>query len=217
MKDKGLSILLKVKGFTARKCGNCGQETLRTEDWACQWCGYPLLSSKSCEVIPKTYRELKEERRRHQKPAEVEAEATVEPEPLLESKLESELEQIPEPEPESVLQPQPASVPKAIELTVDELLSAYATDEAAAHERFEHNILKVTGIVRRIGVADFLDFDYINLTSTEDNLSEHVRCFFDKRHRLEVSQLITGQKVTVQGTHSGSIVYICLRDCVLVS
>ena len=43
-----------------KDCPNCGRPTLRTEDWACQWCGYPLLS-KSYKKIPKTYREIKEE------------------------------------------------------------------------------------------------------------------------------------------------------------
>ena len=43
-----------------KNCPNCGRPTLRTEDWVCQWCGYPLLS-KSYKKIPKTYREIKEE------------------------------------------------------------------------------------------------------------------------------------------------------------
>ena len=43
------------------KCPNCGLETLRTEDWACQWCGYPPLSS-AYKMIPKTYKQLKQER-----------------------------------------------------------------------------------------------------------------------------------------------------------
>ena len=43
------------------KCPNCGRETARTEDWACQWCGYPLLS-ESYKKIPKTFKQLKEER-----------------------------------------------------------------------------------------------------------------------------------------------------------
>ncbi|MFC1929116.1 zinc ribbon domain-containing protein, partial [Chloroflexota bacterium] len=34
-----------------QKCPNCGQPAARTEDWACQWCGYPLLS-KSYKKIP---------------------------------------------------------------------------------------------------------------------------------------------------------------------
>ena len=40
------------------KCPNCGQPAERTEDWACRWCGYPLLSP-SYRKIPKTYEQLK--------------------------------------------------------------------------------------------------------------------------------------------------------------
>ena len=28
------------------KCPNCSQESERTEDWACQWCGYPLVAKE---------------------------------------------------------------------------------------------------------------------------------------------------------------------------
>ena len=37
-----------------RECPNCGQHTGRTEDWACQWCGYPVLS-ESYKKIEGTY------------------------------------------------------------------------------------------------------------------------------------------------------------------
>ncbi len=52
-----------------RKCPNCGQTAERTEDWACQWCGYPLLS-EAYKKIPKTYRQLKEEELDKQEPPE---------------------------------------------------------------------------------------------------------------------------------------------------
>jgi hypothetical protein len=42
-------------------CPNCGQATERTQDWACQWCGYPLVSG-SFRQISKTYQEVKAER-----------------------------------------------------------------------------------------------------------------------------------------------------------
>jgi len=42
-------------------CPNCGRQTQRTKDWACQWCGYPLIS-RAYKVIDKTFRELQEER-----------------------------------------------------------------------------------------------------------------------------------------------------------
>ena len=43
------------------KCPNCNRVTARTKDWACQWCGYPLLRESSGR-LPKTYEQLKREK-----------------------------------------------------------------------------------------------------------------------------------------------------------
>ena len=67
------------------KCPNCGRTTARTEDWACQWCGYPLLSG-SYKKIPKTYKQLQEERL-GEETAPAASEPALEPEP--EAKLEA--------------------------------------------------------------------------------------------------------------------------------
>ena len=110
------------------KCPNCGQETARTEDWACQWCGYPLLST-SHKTIPKTYKQLKEERLPKPEPvpeperepiSELKPEPTPEPkperepEPVPESRLEAEpaLQPTPEAEPEPTLKPELVPEPK---------------------------------------------------------------------------------------------------------
>ena len=89
------------------RCHNCGRETLRTEDWACQWCGYPLVSG-SFGKIEKTYRQLKEERLR--KPEEGPA---PEPEPGLDRVIEkievSESEEEPKKEEESIQELEPES------------------------------------------------------------------------------------------------------------
>ena len=45
----------------ASSCPNCGRPTMRTADWVCQWCGYPLLSG-SYKKLDKTYAELQAER-----------------------------------------------------------------------------------------------------------------------------------------------------------
>ena len=42
-------------------CPNCGRQTARTEDWACQWCGYPLRSD-AFSVIHSTYSQLQADR-----------------------------------------------------------------------------------------------------------------------------------------------------------
>jgi hypothetical protein len=69
-------------------CPNCGRPTLRTSDWACQWCGYPLLS-RGYKKIDKTFKELQEERSLALKAS------SPEPEPAS-SKTVSELRTAPE-------------------------------------------------------------------------------------------------------------------------
>jgi hypothetical protein len=76
-------------------CHNCGRQTLRTKDWACQWCGYPLFSH-AFKQIDKTYKELQEER----KLGSMGANSNLDDEPGYQPETASELE----PEPE--IQPQ---------------------------------------------------------------------------------------------------------------
>ena len=174
-----------------QKCPNCGIEIAATEDWACQWCGYPLLS-RSYKRIPKTYEQLKEERLSELKPK---------PEP----ELEPELEPKPEPEPQ----------PIEMELAVEELFSAYAVNDVAADINFVNKILRVTGVVAAIDVKDVLDINCIRLTGAERDLLQSVRCMFDKRHDSALKGLTIGQTVTVQGTYDGSIMEFRMIDCVL--
>jgi hypothetical protein len=105
-------------------CPNCGRKTLRTLDWACQWCGYPLLS-KSYKKIDKTFKELQEERNLASKAAttkpepehtpEPEPEITPEPEagPVYEPASQAETALAPplEPEPPPKHEPEPISPP----------------------------------------------------------------------------------------------------------
>jgi ribosomal protein L37E len=88
--------------FLMAACPNCGRQTLRTKDWACQWCGYPLIS-RAFKKIDKTFRELQEERGFASKSAEAETE---------QPELESELEPEPAPEPKPRPMPRPVSRPE---------------------------------------------------------------------------------------------------------
>jgi len=73
------------------KCPNCGLETMRTEDWACRWCGYPLPSGPF-RKIDKTYRQLKEERLHGTEEDEIEEVQPAEPEP--ETELKQDMERV---------------------------------------------------------------------------------------------------------------------------
>ncbi len=212
-----------------RKCPNCGQAAERTEDWACQWCGYPLLS-KSYKKIPKTYRQLKGEKLDEQKPPVREdvvspppSHGTLppthapEPEPEPEPVAEPEPEPEPEPQPEPEPAPQPKPVPAAGGITVEELYLAYSADEVAADAKFTDKILKVTGVVDRITVNDVHGIYYIVLASAEKKEQWNVRCMFDRKYGAQLNRLAAGQTVTVRGKYDGYKANILMKDCVLVS
>jgi hypothetical protein len=234
-------------------CPNCGRDTKRTEDWACQWCGYPLLSG-AYKVIPKTYQQVKEERLYQSKmeagliaepepEAEKEApELVVEEEPEEEVKTEAEVIEEPEAEkeaPELVVEegaepeaeviveleveeaePEPEAEPELeppeMELTVDDMLAAYAADDVAADERFMNKVLRLTGVVSSIDVKDVLDINSIRLTGSNGDQWQSVQCMFDKKHSAELTQLEIGQTVTVQGRYNGSLIAMRMVDCALV-
>lgn len=104
-------------------CPNCGRRTLRTKDWVCQWCGYPLLYG-SYKPIDKTYKELQEERNPSYQAEETKTEPDIEYEPEPESEPE------PKPEPQWKLKrpPKPAYPPKS-ERTTPPKLEAEITPE----------------------------------------------------------------------------------------
>lgn len=93
------------------KCPNCGRETARTQDWACQWCGQPLLSGPF-KKIPKTYKQLQAERQQEQKSLVKELEPEPEPEPAREPKSV--------PVSKRVVEPKPAPKPKRVPTPVPE-------------------------------------------------------------------------------------------------
>jgi len=79
-------------------CPNCGLSTVRTKDWACQWCGYPLVSGIFGKTS-KTFSELK-----HERGGETTSTALlIETEPVTEPEIETnqiaEIEASTEPEP----------------------------------------------------------------------------------------------------------------------
>jgi ribosomal protein L37E len=225
------------------RCPNCGRDTLRTEDWACQWCGYPL-PSPTYKVVAKTYKQLKEERLHkpeaiqkitpepepeqrveegRESEIEPELEIIKESEPELEPKQEAERIQESEPEPElekdiePIQEKQPEPEPAAMELNVEELLSAYETDPVTADGKFVNEVLRVTGVVAAVDVKDFLDTHYIRLTGNERNFLQSVQCMFDKKHAPVLAKLEIGQTVTVQGKFNGSMIAIRMTDCFLVT
>jgi hypothetical protein len=219
------------------KCPNCGQSTARTKDWACPWCGYPLVS-KSYKEIPKSYQELRVERQRkweqtareeteasllppiHVPEPEAEVTSELEAEPMLEPEaevtLEAEAEVILEAEAKPTPEPEAEPISTAVGVTTEELYSAYKANAVEADAKYKEKILTVTGTVHKIVTKDTFDIYYVMLTSAEKHEKWNVRCTFDKTHELELERLTAGQTVTVQGKYDGYRTNILMRDCALV-
>lgn len=112
--------------------------------------------------------------------------------------------------------PAPQPTPSAIEVTAQELYSAYEANQVAADAKYKDKTLKVTGVVESIG-KDILDTPYITLTSGGQYEVWGVQCMFDEKYEPELAKLTKGQTVTVQGKCDGYLVNVLLRDCALVS
>jgi hypothetical protein len=97
-------------------CPNCGLSTTRTKDWACQWCGYPLVSGMYSKTS-KTFSELKQEREGEVTSTAllVEVEQTVEPEPETHQVIETEARPVPEPETSQIATDEVTSEPVTAE------------------------------------------------------------------------------------------------------
>jgi hypothetical protein len=116
-------------------CPNCGLSTMRTKDWACQWCGYPLVSGMYGKTS-KTFAELKQEREGEAIGTAllVETEPTVEPEPETNQVTEIKVEPEPEPETSQVVEPEVESAPEPDEDQVVKVESAAVPEPAKAEE-----------------------------------------------------------------------------------
>jgi len=229
-----------------QRCPNCGREAARTEDWACQWCGYPLLS-KSYKKIPKTYKQLVEERRNRSEPApelapETEPAPAPAPEPAPELAPETEPAPAPAPEPAPELAPEtepapaPAPAPVTtpapepapfdslattesgmIEATVEELDAAYKADKLAAHAKLNGKTLRVTGMVDKVVLREHIDILYVMLTGANKREAWNVRCTFNKSDGSSLRRLPDGEMVKIQGIYGGYERNILLKDCILAS
>jgi hypothetical protein len=205
-------------------CPNCGQATERTQDWACPWCGYPLVSG-SFRQMSKTYHEAKVERLQGPVAVEVvepemvdEAEHVVkyelEPEPILEAEPATEAESTSEEGP--VVETEEEKPPGIITITIDELNEACRADKKAAEDRFAGSILQITAEVGRIPPMESTERPCLILVGSGKSAARNILCVFDEQHEAAISRLSVGQLVTVQGKYDGCVINILVNDCVLV-
>lgn len=205
-------------------CPNCGRATERTQDWACPWCGYPLVSG-SFRQMSKTYQEAKAERLQELVTVEVaeaevvdETEQVVEnepgPEPVLEAEPATEAESMSEEE--YIVETEEEKSPDIIPITVEELNEACKADKKAVEDRFAGSILQITAEVGRIPPMESTEKPCLILVGSGKSTARNVLCVFDKQHEAAINGLSVGQLVTVQGKYDGCVINILVNDCILV-
>lgn len=224
-----------------RECPNCGQLTGRTEDWACQWCGYPLLSG-SYKKIPKTFGQLKGEAIQDAAAAQVPVSSTegvawqtaTEEEPAQESPVVAEvLEDDSDPLPEAPVpsapvadeavtplppdEPSGAEAPGPQEMTVHEMCAEYTEQGMAGHEKFQGRAFRLKGIVDIIIVKDVVARYQLAINDPNPHPLGSVFCNFAREDAPALVRLKVGQAVTVEGSYFGFTSNIVLSGCSVVA
>ena len=111
--------------------------------------------------------------------------------------------------------PAPTPAPTTIQVTAQELYSAYKANEVAADTKYKGKILKVTGVVLEIG-KDIFGTPYVTLSSGEKYEVWGVQCTFSLKDEPQLAQLTKGQTITVQGKGKGYLINVLMGDGVLV-
>jgi hypothetical protein len=109
------------------RCPNCFRETMRTKDWACYLCGYPL-ASPSYKLVDKTYSQIRDERLNDKKISIQESEQPEEISPE-ENPITDEMQDVPLVD-SYILNEKPEPLEKELYETVNEVeISEEATPE----------------------------------------------------------------------------------------
>ena len=183
-----------------RTCPNCGRMTKRTKDWACQWCGYPLLSG-GYKALPETYSELKGKNKREDKP--------IIPEPVFEDEPEAKLDLAPRPEPVLKVKPglESASKPTVKVKPVSESIAEVETEpelkevaEPVLEARVEPEIKPppVPAVETEPGPGDPLSVDFL-YSRLEANKSSADAMYKDQNLKITglVYRTVINENLTV--------------------
>ena len=102
-----------------------------------------------------------------------------------------------------------------IEISADDIFSAYQENEIAADERFKGKLVKITGIISAINSRDILTSANV-LLSVDGSYLGCVQCNFNSSDAKDLASLEKGQTVTIIGTCKGLTTFnIMINACKL--
>lgn len=102
-----------------------------------------------------------------------------------------------------------ATLKPALEVAADDLIAAYATDEAKANQQYLGKVVDVTGVVSGGSTGKNI------LLGT--NLTAKVSCLLDSAHTLQSTSIKPGDKLRMRGVCTGFLLDVELNRCVVVN
>lgn len=104
-----------------------------------------------------------------------------------------------------------------IEITANELYTAYEENEVAAEEKYDSKKVKITGVVSDINSSGFLTSTNVLLSVKSKSWFGCVQCNFNSDNEEAVAKLSKGSTVTIIGTcDSLSTFNVMIRNCKIV-
>lgn len=148
--------------------------------------------------------------------AEPEQEQEVVTRPAREQRMAPRPAPAPRPPPAPV-QPEPQPSTPSFQTTVEQIRTAYKNDAPGTHEKLKNKVIRVTGIVDKIEVNDVRAIYNVLLTGKQkgDEFRD-VECRFARQYGPELGRLTVGETITVDGTYTGYVINIILRQCAMV-
>lgn len=101
------------------------------------------------------------------------------------------------------------------QISVDQLLSEYKSNEVAADQKFKGKVLEIAGTVNSIG-KDIGNDPYITLKSGENFDFRGVQCYFDKSQESQLANISKGQQITIRGMCSGLLGNVQIKKAQIV-
>lgn len=100
-----------------------------------------------------------------------------------------------------------------IEISPDELLTAYEENEVKGDEIYKDKMMRLTGIVGDIG-KDILDEVYVTFETSNPYSITSVQCYFDDDSEIQkVMELKPGDTLTVSGRCDGKFANVFIKEC----
>jgi hypothetical protein len=102
-----------------------------------------------------------------------------------------------------------------IEISAEDLISAYDKNEVSADNRYKGKKLQITGIIKSIG-KDLFDNPYVVVDSGADFNIISIQCYFSSTdEKNKIAELSKGNAIIITGTCKGLFLNISMRNCTI--